>query len=40
MARTSGLNVAFGIETIYIPFKGSGNMTASILGRQVHGAVI
>jgi len=33
------LNSAFGVKTTYIPFKGTGDMTTSILGAQVDGAM-
>ena len=33
------LNAAFGVKTNYIPFKGTGDMTSSVLGRQVDGAM-
>ena len=33
------LNAAFGIKTIYVPFKGTGDMTTSVLGGQVEGAM-
>src|SRR6187455_1269291 len=33
------LNAAFGVKTTYIPFKGTGDMTTSVLGRQVDGAM-
>ena len=33
------LNAAFGINTIYVPFKGTGDMTTSVLGGQVDGAM-
>lgn len=33
------LNKAFGIKTIYIPFKGTGDMATSVLGAQVSGAM-
>ena len=33
------LNAAFGIKTIYVPFKGTGDMTTSVLGGQVDGAM-
>ncbi len=33
------LNASFGVKTTYIPFKGTGDMTASVLGAQVDGAM-
>ena len=33
------LNAAFGVTTTYIPFKGTGDMAASIVGGQVDGAM-
>ncbi len=33
------LNSAFGVKTTYIPFKGTGDMTTSVLGAQVDGAM-
>jgi tripartite-type tricarboxylate transporter receptor subunit TctC len=33
------LNAAFGVKTNYIPFKGTGDMTTAVLGRQVDGAM-
>jgi tripartite-type tricarboxylate transporter receptor subunit TctC len=33
------LNAAFGVSTVYIPFKGTGDMAASIVGGQVDGAM-
>jgi tripartite-type tricarboxylate transporter receptor subunit TctC len=33
------LNAAFGVKTIYIPFKGTGDMTIAVLGSQVDGAI-
>ena len=33
------LNAAFGVKTIYIPFKGTGDMTTAVLGSQVDGAI-
>jgi tripartite-type tricarboxylate transporter receptor subunit TctC len=33
------LDVSFGISTIYIPFKGTGDMTTSLLGSQVDSAM-
>jgi tripartite-type tricarboxylate transporter receptor subunit TctC len=33
------LNAAFGVKTIYIPYKGTGDMTTAILGRQIDGAM-
>ncbi len=33
------LNASFGVKTTYIPFKGTGDMTTSVLGGQVDGAM-
>jgi tripartite-type tricarboxylate transporter receptor subunit TctC len=33
------LNAAFGIRTTYVPFKGTGDMTSSVLGGHVDGAM-
>lgn len=33
------LNAAFGVKTIYIPYKGTGDMSTAILGAQVDGAM-
>ena len=33
------LNAAFGIKTIYVPFKGTGDMATSVMGAQVDGAM-
>jgi tripartite-type tricarboxylate transporter receptor subunit TctC len=33
------LNSAFGITTIYIPYKGTGDMTTAVLGSQIDGAM-
>jgi tripartite-type tricarboxylate transporter receptor subunit TctC len=33
------LNEAFGIRTVYIPYKGTGDMTTAVLGRQIDGAM-
>lgn len=33
------LNKAFGVKTIYVPFKGTGDMTPAVLGAQVDGAM-
>ena len=33
------LNAAFGIKTIYVPFKGTGDMATSVMGAQVDGAI-
>jgi tripartite-type tricarboxylate transporter receptor subunit TctC len=33
------LNASFGIKTTYVPFKGTGDMTTSILGGHVDGAM-
>lgn len=33
------LNAAFKVKTIYIPFKGTGDMATSVLGAQVDGAM-
>jgi len=32
-------NAAFGVKTVYIPYKGTGDMTTAMLGRQVDGAM-
>ena len=33
------LNAAFGVKTVYIPYKGTGDMTTSVLGGQIDGAM-
>ncbi|NMM06394.1 tripartite tricarboxylate transporter substrate binding protein [Polaromonas sp.] len=33
------MNVAFGVKTIYVPFKGTGDMATSVMGAQVDGAM-
>jgi tripartite-type tricarboxylate transporter receptor subunit TctC len=33
------MNKAFGVKTIYVPFKGTGDMSTSVLGAQVDGAM-
>jgi tripartite-type tricarboxylate transporter receptor subunit TctC len=33
------LDAAFGIKTLYVPFKGTGDMATSVLGGQVDGAM-
>lgn len=33
------MNKAFGVKTIYVPFKGTGDMATSVLGGQVDGAM-
>lgn len=33
------LNAAFGIKSIYVPFRGTGDMTTAVLGSQVDGAM-
>jgi tripartite-type tricarboxylate transporter receptor subunit TctC len=33
------LNAAFGVKTNYIPFKGTGDMTISVVGAQIDGAM-
>jgi tripartite-type tricarboxylate transporter receptor subunit TctC len=33
------LNAAFGVKTIYVPFKGTGDMATSVIGAQVDGAM-
>lgn len=33
------LNAAFGIKSVYVPFKGTGDMATSVLGGQVDGAM-
>jgi tripartite-type tricarboxylate transporter receptor subunit TctC len=38
-AANERLNAAFGIKTTYIPFKGTGDMTTSMLGGHVDGAM-
>ena len=38
-AANEYLNAAFGVKTNYIPFKGTGDLTSSVLGRQVDGAM-
>lgn len=38
-AANERLNRDFGIKTTYIPFKGTGDMTISVLGAQIDGAV-
>lgn len=32
------LDAAFGVKTIYVPFKGTGDMATSVMGAQVDGA--
>ena len=32
-------NAAFGVKTIYVPFKGTGDMASSVMGAQVDGAM-
>lgn len=32
-------NAAFGVKTIYVPFKGTGDMATSVMGAQVDGAM-
>jgi tripartite-type tricarboxylate transporter receptor subunit TctC len=33
------LNASFGIKTIYVPYKGTGEMTTAVLGAQIDGAM-
>ncbi len=33
------LNAAFGVKTIYVPFKGTGDMATAVLGSQIDGAM-
>jgi tripartite-type tricarboxylate transporter receptor subunit TctC len=33
------LDAAFGIKTLYVPFKGTGDMATSVIGGQVDGAI-
>jgi len=33
------MNAAFGVKTIYVPFKGTGDLATSVLGGQVDGAM-
>lgn len=33
------LNALFGVKTIYVPFKGTGDMTTAVVGRHVDGAM-
>ena len=33
------MNAAFGVKTIYVPFKGTGDMATSVMGGQVDGAM-
>lgn len=33
------LNAAFGIKTLYVPFKGTGDMASAVLGSQIDGAM-
>ena len=33
------MNAAFNVKTIYVPFKGTGDMTTAVLGSQVDGAM-
>ncbi|HSU78678.1 MAG TPA: tripartite tricarboxylate transporter substrate binding protein [Burkholderiales bacterium] len=33
------LNAAFGVKTIYVPFKGTGDMTTAVIGGHVQGAM-
>jgi len=33
------MNAAFGIKSVYVPFKGTGDMATSVLGGQVDGAM-
>ena len=38
-AANERMNAAFGVKTTYIPFKGTGDMTTSVLGGHVDGAM-
>ncbi|MBL8384813.1 MAG: tripartite tricarboxylate transporter substrate binding protein [Burkholderiales bacterium] len=38
-AANERMNAAFNIKTNYIPYKGTGDMTSAVLGRQVDGAM-
>lgn len=33
------MNAAFGVKTIYVPFKGTGDMATAVMGAQVDGAM-
>ena len=33
------MNAAFGVKTIYVPFKGTGDMATAVMGAQVNGAM-
>jgi tripartite-type tricarboxylate transporter receptor subunit TctC len=33
------MNAAFGVKTVYVPFKGTGDMATSVIGGQVDGAM-
>ncbi|KQT09298.1 tripartite tricarboxylate transporter substrate binding protein [Ramlibacter sp. Leaf400] len=33
------MNAAFGVKTVYVPFKGTGDMATSVIGSQVDGAM-
>jgi len=33
------MNTAFGVKTLYVPFKGTGDMASSVLGAQIDGAM-
>jgi len=33
------LDAAFGVKTVYIPYKGTGDMTTAVLGSQIDGAM-
>jgi tripartite-type tricarboxylate transporter receptor subunit TctC len=33
------MNAAFGVKTIYVPFKGTGDMSTAVMGHQVSGAM-
>ena len=33
------MNAAFGVKTVYIPYKGTGDMTTAVLGGQIDGAM-
>ena len=33
------LNAAFGIKSTYVPYKGTGDMSLAVVGKQIDGAV-
>jgi tripartite-type tricarboxylate transporter receptor subunit TctC len=33
------MNAAFGVKTVYVPFKGTGDMATSVIGAQIDGAM-